>query len=71
MQALIYNAHLDGVHEMLARRSSTNGKVKSRLEEDGDIGEIPYELLTGPVDEQKKGVTSRAEQDDLQRQVSD
>lgn len=71
LQALLYNANLEAIHETLADVSSVPGG-KSRVR-DTEVDEATEEIkvikLCGPDQETEK-VTSQAEKDAVQRQVT-
>ena len=69
LQALVYNAHLEVVHDTIAARTSStpNGIEDAKAENSEDADPIKYTIL-GAGSESSK-VLSRAEESALQRRV--
>ena len=70
LQALIYNAHLEVVHEAIAATRSDSGESKSSRKRgaEDEIGPIRYTVIGKSVGEERK-VMTRAEEESMQRKL--
>lgn len=70
LQALIYNAHLEVVHEAIASAKSESSDHSSsrRKRGENDIGPVQYTVIGGPAGESDK-VMTRAEAEIMQRKL--
>jgi peroxin-1 len=65
LQALLYNAHLDVVHDAIAAAEASGSSIRSRADE----GEKKVEYTVLSAKNKENAVRSRAEEAELQKRV--
>ncbi|KAI0796078.1 AAA-domain-containing protein [Abortiporus biennis] len=68
LQALLYNAHLEVIHETLAASTNDSDSPQNRNQRSEDVPHIEYKLLFGPSEKADRA-SSKAEKDALQRRL--
>ncbi|KAI0070853.1 AAA-domain-containing protein [Panus rudis PR-1116 ss-1] len=72
LQALLYNAHLEVVHETIeAAKNSPSSNSTSKRRPEEEIGPVKFAILSEGADtvKEKGRVMTKAEEDELQRQL--
>ncbi len=69
LQALLYNAHLEAIHETLGAQSEP-GKSRTRISRVEEVSDdIRLIKVFGPEEDSRTKVSSQAEKDAIQREV--